>query len=147
MKVILTKDVSGIGRAGDIKEVSDGYARNFLMRQSLAVPATQSQVDRVAKENREKADKKTRENAKIANLEKEIRSRPIVFKRKANSDKLFAAIHEQDIINEISRNFNVDLKPKQIKISSPIKTLGNHQVQIRLTDANNAQIKIIVEGQ
>jgi large subunit ribosomal protein L9 len=147
MKVILTSDVPGIGRAGDIKEVSDGYARNFLMRQNKAVPATQPQVDKINKENREKNEKKIREEAKAAKLVKDLQTRHITFKRKANGDKLFAAIHEQDIINEIKLHFGVELKPKQVKILSPIKAIGTHQVELRLTEANLTPIKIIVEAQ
>jgi large subunit ribosomal protein L9 len=147
MKVILTSDVPGIGRAGDIKEVSDGYARNFLMRQNKAVPASQSQVDKIQKENKEKDEKKARETAKALKLQKDIQNRPIIFKRKANGDKLFAAIHEQDIINEIKLHFGVELKPKQVRIPNPIKAVGSHQAQIKLTDNNSTPIKIIVEAQ
>jgi large subunit ribosomal protein L9 len=146
MKVILTNDVPGIGRAGDIKEVSDGYARNFLMRQNKAVPATQTQVDKINKETREKTEKKAREDDRAAKLEKDLQTRHMIFKRKANGDKLFAAIHEQDIINEIKLHFGAELKPKQVKILRPIKTVGNHAVELRLTDANWTPIKIIVEA-
>lgn len=147
MKVILTQDVSGIGRAGEIKEVSDGYARNFLMRQNKAVLASQSQIDKIQKENREKNEKKARESAKALKLEKDIQNRPITFKRKTNGDKLFAAIHEQDIINEIKLHFGVEVKPKQVKILTPIKAVGSHEAQIRLTDNRNTPIKVVVEAQ
>lgn len=146
MKVILTKDVSGVGRAGDIKEVSDGYARNFLIGRGLAVVASQAQQDKVNKEKREHTEKLARQEARLVELQNKINHKPITLKRKANGSKLFAAIHEQDIINEIKAHFGVELLPKQIRILNPIKTIGSHAVDLKLTDRHKATVTVDVEA-
>jgi large subunit ribosomal protein L9 len=146
MRVILTKDVSGVGRAGDIKEVSDGYARNFLIGRGLAMPATQPQVDKIHKEKREHSEKLARQEQKLADLQGKINGKGITLKAKANGLKLFAGIHEQDIISEIGARFGLELQPKQVKILNPIKTTGSHQVELKLTDRHKATVTVNVEA-
>lgn len=147
MKVILIKDVSGVGRAGDIKEVSDGYARNFLINRNLAVAATQPQLDKIQKEQKERSDKLARQEEKLKKLLAQIHNKSISLKKKANGERLFAAVHEQDIINEINARFGVELAPKQVKIINPIKTTGSHKVELKLTDKYQATVTVIVEPQ
>jgi large subunit ribosomal protein L9 len=147
MKVILLKDVSGVGRAGDVKEVSDGYARNFLIGRNLALPATQSQLDKVNKEKQEHADKLARQESRMAELQGKVNRKSISLKKKASGTRLFAAIHEQDIITGIAAKFGIELAPKQIKIINPIKTVGSHAVELKLTDRHTAHITVQVEPQ
>ncbi|MBX4187940.1 MAG: 50S ribosomal protein L9 [Candidatus Doudnabacteria bacterium] len=146
MKVILTKDVSGVGRAGDIKEVSDGYARNFLIGRGMAVVATQASQDKIHKEKREHSEKLARQEAKLATLQSKIHQKSIFLTKKANGSKLFAAVHEQDIINEIKSRFEVELLPKQIIILNPIKSTGSHAVELKLTDRHKATVNVNVEA-
>lgn len=146
MKVILTKDVSGVGRAGDIKEVSDGYARNFLIGRNLALPASQSQIDKINKEKKEHVEKIARQEAKLVQLADKISGHQITLKKKTNGAKLFAGVHEQDIIKEIQAKFGVELAPKQITIINPIKTTGKHSVELKLTDRHKASITVNVES-
>jgi large subunit ribosomal protein L9 len=145
MKVILLRDVSGVGRAGDIKEVSDGYARNFLISRNLAMPATESQVGKINKEKREHSEKLAKNEQKLIDLQNKINGKTITFKRKVTGTKLFAGIHEQDIINQISANYQIELSEKQIKILNPIKSIGFHQVVLKLTDQHKATITVNVE--
>jgi large subunit ribosomal protein L9 len=147
MKVILTKDVPGVGRAGDIKEVSDGYARNFLIGRKLGVAATQPQVDKINKEHKEQADKQARQEAKLAELQNRISNKAVSVRKKASGTKLFAAVHEQDIIKQIAAQFGVELAEKQVKILNPIKTTGSHAVELKLTDRHAARITVNVEPQ
>ncbi len=135
-----------MGRAGDIKEVSDGYARNFLMKNGSAVPASQSQVNKINKERKEHTEKLARQEQKLAELQKKIQNRQITLKKKADGAKLFAGVHEQDIITEIRAHFGVDLQPKQIKILNPIKTTGSHKVELKLTDKHKATVTVNVEA-
>jgi large subunit ribosomal protein L9 len=146
MKVILTKDAPGVGRAGDIKEVSDGYARNFLIGRGLAVPASQSQVDKISKEKREHSEKLAKQEAKLAALQGKIHNKAISLKKKANGTSLFAGVHEQDIISEIKARFGLELLPKQVKILNPIKTTGSHAVELKLTDRHKATVTVNVEA-
>jgi large subunit ribosomal protein L9 len=146
MRVILTNDVSGVGRAGDIKEVSDGYARNFLIGRNLALPATQTHVDKLQKEKKEHGEKLARQEIRLQKLQKEINGKSILIKQKANGVKLFAGVHEEDIIDEIKAKFGVELLPKQVLIPKPIKLIGSHQVELKLTNRHNAAIIVIVEA-
>ncbi len=146
MKVILTKDVSGVGRAGDIKEVSDGYARNFLIGRNLAVIASQSQLDKINKENREHQEKLSRDAQKLVDLQNKINGKSILLKKKAGGQGLFAAVREQDIIVEVENRFGIELKPKQVIILNPIKTVGSHAVELLLTPNHKAKVTVQVEA-
>lgn len=145
MKIVLTKDVKGVGRAGDIKEVSDGYARNFLFKNSFAVAASTSIVEKIKKEQTEKVEKQARQEFKQAELVNKISNHSIIVKSKAQGQTLFAAIHEQDIIKGIKERFGIELIEKQITIPKPIKALGQHQITLKLNDKNQVKVKIIVE--
>jgi large subunit ribosomal protein L9 len=147
MQIILTKDVPGLGRAGDIKEVSDGYARNFIIGKKFGVAATQSQLGKINKEQKEKSDKEARLEAKQTQLYNKINNQTITLKRSANGSKLFAGIHEQDIIKEIRARFGVELVAKQVKILNAIKTTGSHPVKLKLTDRHQAALTVKVEPQ
>jgi large subunit ribosomal protein L9 len=146
MKVILVKDVSGVGRSGDVKEVSDGYARNFLIARKLAIPAAQSQLDKINKEKKEHSEKLARQESRLLDLQNKIHNKSITLKKKANGFRLFAGIHEQDIITEITNRFGVELTPKQIRIINPIKAVGSHTVELLLTDRHKATLTVYVEA-
>lgn len=141
----MTKDVSGLGRAGDVKDVADGYGRNFIVGKGLGVVASQSQLDKINKELREKAEKAARQEKKIADLHSKINRQSVTIKKTANGAKLFAAVHEADIINAIKTKFGAELLPKQIKIIKGIKTTGNHTVKIRLGEQYQTELTIVVE--
>lgn len=147
MKVILIKNVSGVGHAGEIKEVSDGYGRNFLIGRKLAVVATQSQLEKIAKEKKEHDGKLARQEAKLVELQNKINNKSILLRKTANGEKLFAAVHEPDIIKEIYKQFGLELQPKQIKILNPIKTIGSHTVELKLTDRHAARLTVKIEPQ
>jgi large subunit ribosomal protein L9 len=145
MKVILIKDVSGLGRAGDVKDVADGYGRNFIVGKGFGVVAAQSQIDRITKEQKEKAAKTAKEISKLADLHNRINNHTVTIKKPANGNKLFAGVHEADIINAIKSKFGVEVTSKQIKIIKGIKTTGNHTVKLRLSPEHQTLLTISVE--
>jgi large subunit ribosomal protein L9 len=147
MKVILTKDVSGLGRAGDVKDVADGYGRNFIVGKGFGVVATPSQLDKINKELKEKAEKSARQEDKLANLHNRVHKQAIILKKAANGSKLFAGVHEADIINAVKAKFGVELVPKQVKIIKTIKTTGNHTVKLKLSNQHQTELNIVVESQ
>jgi large subunit ribosomal protein L9 len=146
MKVILVKDVPGVGRAGDIKEVSDGYARNFLIARKLGVAATQPQVDKILKEQKEKHDKVEKEQANLKKVAAALDGKSISIKRKANGQTLFAAVREQDIITAIQEKFGVEISPNRLHLDSHIKSLGQHTAQIVVSPQHKATIVITIEA-
>jgi len=146
MKVILTKNIPKIGKAGDIKNVADGYARNMLFPKQLAVPAT-PEAERALEFQKELRAKKT--NKTLENIEENVNNldgMEFVIKAKANeeSEKLFGSVSEKDIIDTVKRS-GIKINKKQIKIESPIKTVGEHEVTIAFEHGLEARIKIIVE--
>ncbi|OGE81114.1 MAG: 50S ribosomal protein L9 [Candidatus Doudnabacteria bacterium RIFCSPLOWO2_02_FULL_48_8] len=140
MKIILTKDVPGFGRAGEIKEASDGYARNFLLRRRLALPATAELLAKVQIEEQTRQNRLKEQEESAGALKYKLEAKTFVVKAKANKDRLFAAIHEKNIAAATG------LDAKQIVISEPIKTLGMHEVEAKLFENIKAKIKISVES-
>ncbi|HRY62975.1 MAG TPA: 50S ribosomal protein L9 [Candidatus Paceibacterota bacterium] len=143
MKIILLKDVPKIGRRYEIKEVSDGYARNFLLKNGLGEIATDAIVRKMDEEKKKtEADKKNREakvNEKIASISKE----PIVIESKANEDgHLFAGIKKEEVLKLITDR-GAEIKPEELEMNKPIKEIGPHEVSVKIS-GKTAKIKIEV---
>lgn len=147
MKVLLLKDVTGIGRSGDIKEVSDGHARNFLIPRRLAQPATSNVVAQVSKEKREHDEKLARDKQKLADLANRLSKTPLVLTGRMGKEHLFAAIKEAEIAKAIKQKHNIEIDPKIIDLDQPIKTLGHHKATIRLTSEYQAVIQLEIQPQ
>jgi large subunit ribosomal protein L9 len=145
LKVMLTKDVENIGRAGEIKDVADGYGRNFLLPRRLAVVAHKG-VEAEAKRIREAATKrevKDRDDAQA--MADEIGDRTVVVRLKTGEEgKAFGAITNQDIAQALKQQHQVEVDHRKIELKEPIKQLGEHQVQLRLHRDVMAQINLIV---
>lgn len=142
MKVIFLQDVKKQGKKGDIKEVSDGYGKNYLIKNGYAVLATQTGVKRLNAENEEK---KLEENLNINNcksIKEKLEKTKITFKVKTGSgDRVFGSISTKSIAEALKqKGFNID--KKKIKLDAPISSLGFHNVQIELHKEVVAQIKI-----
>ena len=146
MKVILIRDVSGLGRSGDVKDVSDGHARNLLIPRGLALPATSSALSKIQKEQKDLQDKILRQRAKADELKHRLTKETFILSGKANKNNLFAAIHEKDIAEVINQKYKTEISPSQIKIPLPIKSLGIHEIEIKLTDNIHAKVKIQVKA-
>ena len=145
MKVMLTKDVENVGQAGEIKEVADGYARNFLLKRKLAVLA-RGGVEGEAKRLREVAAKreaKERDEAQV--LADEIGNKTVVVRLKMGAeDKAFGAVTNDDIATALKQQHQVEIDRRKIDQREPIKTLGEHQVALRLHRDVEATINLIV---
>ncbi|MEO8065673.1 MAG: 50S ribosomal protein L9 [Candidatus Doudnabacteria bacterium] len=146
MKVILTKDVSGLGRAGDVKEVSDGHARNFLLPKHLVLPATISALGRVQKEESERQDKVKKHEEKLLAAKSKLENKTFIVKGKAEKQHLFAAIHENQIVAAINEKLNLDIESNQIVLEKPIKSLGLHEFHVRLGEKQLIKVKLDVEA-
>jgi large subunit ribosomal protein L9 len=137
MKILLTKDVQGLGRAGDVKEVSDGYARNFLLPRHFGLPATSSVLAKVQKEEQEHQAKVAKQQEVFEQLKQRLVTKTFTIKAKAEKNTLFAAVKESQIAAAIKDKLTLEISPDQIIIKSPIKTLGKHEAEIRF--AGNAK--------
>ena len=144
MKVLLIKDVYKLGHAGDVKRVADGFGRNFMLHQGLAVLATPGAINQSGK-IRENADKQraiiNNEMNAIAVLIKDV---TLAFAAKAGeTGKMYGSITTQDISAALKAKTGVDVKRNQIDMQ-PLRTLGEHKAHIRLTMDLIPEIKVIV---
>lgn len=143
MKVIFIKDLKNQGKKGEIKEVKDGYAKNFLIKNGYAVKETKESLKILDRDNKkaEELDKENREQAK--KIKKELESKSYKFKVKTGEgDKVFGSVSVKQIKEKLDEKYKID--KKQIIIKNPIQSLGFHEVDINLYKEIKAIIKIEV---
>lgn len=148
MKVILLKDVEKLGLKDEVKEVSPGYARNFLIPQGLAEIATENKIRVIsAKEKKGEIDRKRKGKLKEKIFNK-LKNREISLKRKATREgHLFAGLHENDIIEAIERETDIKLEKVNIILESPLKKIGLKPVKINLDENKIFNIKINIQAE
>lgn len=144
MKIILLKDVPKFGKKGDIKEASDGYARNFLFARNLAKPATDSALAALRQEAASAYAQKDKEREQFTALVKKIESRLLIFKLKIGErGKSFGSITPQKIKNELEKN-GILVEKEWIELSGPIKSGGEHMVSIAFPHGVKAALRISI---
>lgn len=133
MVVILNKDVKGTGKAGEIVTVSDGFARNMLLKRGLAIEATENNVRTLEKKKKIEADKKAAEKAAAEELAKKLEALTVSLETKAGEGgKLFGSITSMDIANALKDQHGIDIDKKKIVLDSPIKQEGAYTLQVKL---------------
>jgi large subunit ribosomal protein L9 len=133
MKLILTRDVDSLGHRGDVVEVSKGYARNFLLPRNLAIEANEgalAQADRI-REARLEAEHKAREHADEVAAQL-VGSRVVIAARAGDEGQLYGSVGIGDVAEGIRRFTGVELDRSQIHIPQPVRSIGLHEIQIRL---------------
>jgi large subunit ribosomal protein L9 len=144
MKVMLVKDVYKLGRAGDIKKVADGYGRNFLIPQGLAVLATAGALKQIEKVKSQAEVRRTEQNSELKGLADQINGLTLVFSAKAGeTGKLYGSITTQDVATAIEQKVRFEVKKQQIDMQ-PIRNLGEYTAHVRLTMDLVPEVKIIV---
>ncbi|KYH34098.1 50S ribosomal protein L9 [Clostridium tepidiprofundi DSM 19306] len=147
MKVILLKDVKGKGKKGDIINISDGYARNYLFPRKLAEEATQNSINILNKQKEKERKLKLAEIEKAQKLAESLKGKELKIIAKAGENgKLFGAITNKDIANEINKKFNLNIDKKKVVINT-IKLLGAYDVELKLYPDVSTKVKVIVEKQ
>jgi len=144
MKIILLKDVEKLGKKGEVKNVADGYARNFLIPNKLAALATKSELAKLEKQKKietEKAEEELKLYQKIASqidgLEIEI------LVKVSEEDKLFGAVTTSQIAEKLKEK-NFEIKKEQIKLEEPIKEIGEYEVTVEFPHNLETKIKVII---
>src|SRR3954451_14377400 len=146
MKVILTKDVAGTGKAGEVKEVADGYARNFLIPRKLATPATSGALNRVEQRKATEQKKAAAEEAAARALGERLTAAPVVLTaRVADQGRLYGSVPSADIADQLSAHLGQPIDKRKIELDDPIRQLGSHEVTIRLHRAVSAKVKVDVQ--
>jgi len=143
MRVILLKDVENLGKDGELKDVSDGFARNFLFPKNMAEAATD-----VALQNAEVKKKKKAENAKLEleeaqKLAEQLEGRELYIKIKEEDGKLFGSVNEKTIAKTFKEE-GLNISPENVKLAEPIKEIGEYEAQINLNHGLEANIRIIL---
>lgn len=146
MRVILLDNVIGLGKAGDIKNVRDGYARNFLLPRKMVEIATKAKETHLQRISAKLAEKAKKIYDSAVALKADLDTKVIELKAKAGEEgKLFGSITNTVISEELTK-LGFDIDRKKI-VADNIKTLGEHSVKIRLDEGVNAVIKVIVQAE
>lgn len=146
MRVILTKDVPALGRAGEVKDVADGYGQNFLLPKKLAVEATASALRRVAQERSSHDAKKAREHADAEELARRLEAVTLLFALKAGEQgKTFGSVTTKDVAEALKKQAKVDIDKTKVHLEEPLRTLGAHKVEIRLLGDVRAHVTVAIE--
>ena len=145
MKVILKEDVQNLGQQGDVVEVKPGYARNYLMPQKLAILFTKQQKKSIEQAQIVEKRKLEREKNQLESVLKQVEDLNLSLKMQSEEDdKLFGSVTKLDIVKLLEEN-GITIDKKYIDLSSPIKTLGEHKVNIVFTKEMSASFTLTVE--
>ena len=148
MKVILKEDVKGLGKKEDMVQVSDGYARNFLLPRGVAVEASKDNMNIMKTRKEAELTKKARDKAHAEAQAEKINAMTLVLKGKAGEQsRLFGSITGKDIADMLKNKYKIDIDKKKIVLNEPIKTLGECIVEIRIYAGVIAKLKVIVEAE
>ena len=145
MKVILKEDVQNLGQQGDVVEVKAGYARNYLMPKRLAILFTEQQQKSIEEAQKVELRKLEREKDQIDSVLKDIKALSLSLKMKSEEEnKIFGSVTKLDIVNLLEEN-GVKIDKKYIDLASPIKTLGEHTVNVSFTKDMSESFTVLVE--
>lgn len=144
MKIILLDDVPKVGRRGEVREVSDGYARNYLIPRKLALSATAGNLQNLQHIKRQQEAKASRLKADAEALRARIESLVCEQRRQASEEgKLFGSVTAQDIVEFLAAS-GVTVERRRVHLDEPIKALGETTVPIRLHPEVTAQLRVVV---
>lgn len=148
MKVILLEDVKNLGPKGAVVEVSDGYARNYLLPRRLAVEATPGRMKELAQQKANEMKKRQEAEARAKELAAKLEGLVVSVAVKAGEGgKLFGAVSTKDIAEALERQHQIAVDKKKILLKEPIKQLGEYPVVIKLHPAVQAQVRVAVEAE
>lgn len=146
MRVILKSEVRGLGRPGEIRDVADGYAQNFLLPRGLAVEATAGELKHLAREREMAKARKDRAHEEAEELAARLSAITLVFKLKAGAQgKTFGSITTKDIAEALERDHGVDIDRTSVRLDEPLRSIGAHTVEIRLRPDVRATVAVAVE--
>ena len=146
MKVILLKDVKGTGKKNEVKEVSDGYARNFLLPKKVAVIADNTAMKELNEKNKSKENKAQKEYEAAVELGKKMEELSVVIYSKAgDGGRLFGSITSKDIAEQIKKQHNIEVDKRKITLDEPIRVLGSRFVDIKIHQKVTTKIRVDVK--
>ncbi len=148
MKVLLIKDVKSLGKAGEIKEVKDGYGKNFLIGKGFAKNATDEVIAQWEEEKRLSAEAEAKEIADLTTLKEKLESLEVnIPKKLGDTGHLFGAVTKDDIAKALENDHGISIDKKHIEAKKAIKMTGVHDVDLKLGHGIHALLKINVIGE
>lgn len=146
-EVILVSNIIGLGAESDHVKVAAGYARNYLFPQGLAIPVTQANKRRIEVLRQRRAEREAHEFNSMSELAKGITKLTCVVKVKTGDDgKMFGSVTAGTLADELKHQFDISLEKRKIHLEHPIRTLGEHEVELRLHPEVKASLKVKVES-
>lgn len=146
MKIILTENVKGLGKAGDLAEAKTGYAHNYLFRNKLAIPASEENLKKWEEEQKILKEEERKNREKANELKERIENITLKLKVKAGDNgKVFGSITTMDIANALKTQEKIDFDKKKIEIKDSLKNIGEFGVTVRVYPEITANLKIIIE--
>ena len=146
-EVILTSNVVGLGAESDHVKVAPGYARNYLFPRGLAIPLSMGNKRRIESLRQRRAEREAHEFNAMSELSKGIGKLTLLIKVKTGEDgKMFGAVTAGTIADELGHQFDIHLDKRKIHLEQPIRTLGDHEVELRLHQEITAKVKLHVES-
>lgn len=148
MKVILNADVKGVGKKGDVVNVSDGYARNFLFPRNLAIEATEGSLKQVQAQKAKEEQRKREELQNAKELAKKIGELSVELTVKAGENgKLFGSITSKDIAEQLKKQHGIEIDKKKFELNDTIKMAGVYNVDIKVYPEVTAKLKVNIKAQ
>ena len=146
MRVILKREVAGLGRPGDVKDVADGYAQNFLLPRGLAIEATAGELKVLARARDAKRAKQDRAHEEAEELAKRLSETTLVFRLKAGEQgKTFGSVTSKEVADTLKREHRIDIDKTKVHLVEPLKSLGVHTVEVRLLTDVRANVTVAIE--
>jgi len=143
MKIILKQDIKKVGQVGDVVEVSDGFARNFLIPQGKAISFTMANFKQIEYLKKQEAEKKDGELKEVKELAEKINNISLEIKVKAGEEgKLFGSVTSKDIVETLFEKHGIELDKKKLNLKESLKKLGIHTVPVNLHKGITPQIKV-----
>ncbi len=148
MKVLLTKDVKGVGKAGEIKEVADGYGKNFLIGKGLALAATNEVLKKYESEQKKKAANEAAEIERLNAIKTQLADIKVtIVKKLGNTGHLFGAVTKDEIADALKAQHGIEIDKKELDAKHGIKTTGAHDLDLKLGHGIHATLHLEIKGE
>lgn len=148
MKVLLTKDVKGVGKAGEIKDVADGYGKNFLIGKGLALAATNEVLKRYESDQRKQAANDAAQIERLTAIKTTLGSIKVVIAKKlGDTGHLFGSVTKDEIATALQEQHNIEIDKKELDAKHGIKTVGIHDLDLKLGHGIHATLHVEIKGE
>ena len=145
MKVVFLEDVTNVGKMGEVKEIADGYGRNFLLPKKLALLATPSALKKAEIQVKKEQERRRLLAVEMEKVAQQIDGFSLTFKEKvASEDNLYGSVRDGDIASQLSELTALDIEKSKIELEEPLRKLGEYEVAVRLSRDLTPKIKVII---